>query len=143
MKIPCRKCGKLNEKPKAFTTKDMNCDYCDSILMKKEEGKVITSCEECGLGQQIPIDQYDYWRCRSCGAKQNHPIKRPINGAGYGFDVEFSKTTINLPDDLMKALDEKLEEINHWEGLKKNKPAKVKRGQFIRMLLKQHFGFKQ
>ena len=143
MVIPCRRCGKLNEKPKANSTKDMNCDHCEAHLMKREEGKIFTSCEECNLAQQIPMDQYNYWRCKSCGARQNHPIKRPINGAGYGFSVEVSKTTINLPNDLMKALDDHLVEINHYEGLKKNRPPKVKRGQFIRMLLKQHFGFKQ
>ncbi len=143
MLIPCRHCGKLGNKPTATNIKNMVCDHCGAQTMKTEPNKIITSCEECGLAQQIPMDQYDYWRCRSCGAKQNHPIKRPINGAGYGFDVEFSKTTINIDNELMNALDDHLVQINHWEGLKKNRPAKVKRGQFIRMLLKQHFGFKQ
>ena len=143
MIIPCRKCGKFNEKPKANSIKDMYCDYCNGVLMKVESNKIITSCEECSLAQQIPINQYEYWRCKSCGAKQNHPIKRPINGAGYSLEVEFAKTTINIPTELMKALDEHLLEVNHYEGLKKNRPAKVKRGQFIRMILKQHFGFKQ
>tara|TARA_R100000808_G_C2109647_1_gene124137 strand:- start:27 stop:458 length:432 start_codon:yes stop_codon:yes gene_type:complete len=143
MIIPCRKCGKLGERPNASNIKDMTCSFCGALTMKKETGKIITSCEECDLAQQIPINQYSYWRCKSCGAKQNHPIKKPINGAGYGFDVEFTKTTINLPDDLLEAIDDHLVEVNHYEGQKKLKPPKVKRGQFIRMLLKQHFGFKQ
>ena len=142
MRIPCRKCGKLNNKPSAKSFEDLNCSNCGAVLLKKEPQKILTNCEVCDLAQQIPMDQYNGYRCKSCGAHNNHPIKKPINGAGYSLNVEFTKTTINIDNRIMEALDKELEKINHWEGPKKLKPAKVKKGQFIRMLLKEHFGFK-
>ncbi len=141
MIIPCRRCGLKNEKDfKSFS--DLRCEKCESILMKQEPDKILVECEDCTLGQQIHINQYDGFRCRSCGAKNRHPIKDPINGSGYSLNCDFLKTTINLDNDLVEAIDKKLESINDYNGKRKFKPPKVKRGQFIRMLLKQHFGFK-
>ena len=140
--IPCRKCGQIVKKDHVYRFEDMDCDNCGYRTMKKEAGRILTDCDHCGLVQQIEMVNYDGFRCKSCGTRNKHPLKKPINGAGYSLDYEFTKTTINLPVELLKELDKKLEEINHWEGQKKLKPAKVKRGQFIRMLLKQHFGFK-
>ena len=142
MIVPCRKCGLLLTNEKAESFGDLSCPRCGNQAMKKESNNILTKCEHCNLAQQIPMNSYDGYRCKSCGKHNIHPIKKPINGAGYSLDVEFTKTTINIDNQIMEALDKELEKVNHYEGQKKLKPAKVKKGQYIRMILKQHFGFK-
>ena len=140
MIVPCRKCGLLADKKNVMSFEDLKCNRCNNQLIKQEPEKILTSCKKCNLAQSVPIRSYHGFDCKSCGHKNKHPIKKPLIGFGHSFGVEHTKTTINIDSDLLQRLDEELLKIN--KDVTKKKPGKEKTGKFIRMLLKQHFGFK-
>lgn len=137
MKISCRRCGKFRT---IKSEDDLIC--CGRPLVKVMQDHIITSCEECDLGQQVPMDSFNGWNCKSCLHHNDHPIKKPTTGKGYSFgDLETQKTTMNFDVAILERIDQELEEINRGreEATGKNR-LKVKRGAYVRMVLKQHFG---
>lgn len=131
----CKKCGKKNHKSNFNkSVHEISCDYCGYRLIENKPDKIYLECESCSLGQHVDMYSFDGWSCKSCLHPNKHPAMEPIVGNGNAFHQPSKKTTFNFEVLLLEAIDDRLEEIN------KTSPYKLKRGAFIRLILKQKLG---
>tara|TARA_Y100001972_G_C7560491_1_gene281515 strand:+ start:174 stop:578 length:405 start_codon:yes stop_codon:yes gene_type:complete len=115
----------------------LTCKNCFHHLIVPKQNKILVCCSSCKLGQQINFLPIKSWKCKSCTKENIHPLKRINVGNGNKFAVPTKKTTINLDVVTLQHLDAFLEQLNQ-----DNQGGKIKRGQFIRLLLKKQFGLK-
>lgn len=131
----CRNCGRKNIiDNENIKIENIKCSHCGSHLIEQKDNCIVLSCEDCGAYNNVHYQLFEGWNCKSCLHKNKHPSTIAISGNGNSFGKEFQKTTINIPSFLMKELNQYLHHIN--EKL----PIKVKRGEFIRLLLMKEFG---
>ena len=132
--IYCKNCGRGNEIKKDLSKlDDFKCSNCGSHLIEQKDNCIVLSCEDCGAYNNVHYQLFEGWNCKSCLHKNKHPSTIPISGNGNSFGKDFQKTTINIPSFLMKEFNLYLEQINI------NSPIKIKRGEFIRLLLMKEF----
>ena len=130
----CKKCGYKNT---ISEDDNLTCKNCFHHLIIPKHNKILVSCNSCDLGQQINFLPIKNWKCKSCTKENIHPLKRINVGNGNKFQEETKKTTVNLDLKTLNHLDAFLSQLNQ-----DNEGGKIKRGQFIRLLLKKQFGLK-
>ena len=134
MLLFCKQCGKKNIIENNNT--NYSCSNCGAHLVKNKDKKILVACNQCSLGQHIDFLPVINWFCRSCSNEHTHPLAIKNVGNGNSFAEPTKKTTINLDISIIDYLDQYLNELN------KDREYKIKRGQFIRLLLKKEFGLK-
>ena len=130
----CKKCGYKNT---VIKNDSLNCKNCFHSLHTPKQNKILVCCSSCKLGQQINFLPLKSWKCKSCTKEHVHPLQIVSVGNGNKFVAPTKKTTINLDVVTLQHLDSFLEQLNQ-----DNQGGKIKRGQFIRALLKKEFGLK-
>lgn len=129
----CRSCGnKQTFEPTATT---YNCSKCNCKLVEPQHNMILVACNSCNLGQSVDASFSD-WFCSSCDSVNPHPATLVVVGNGNKYKEKHTKTTINIEERVLQALDLHLEEIN------KDRNYKIKRGAFLRLLIKKELGLR-
>lgn len=130
----CRSCG--NKQTFGASAVDYTCSNCNSKMVKLQHKKILVACSQCKLGQSITFDHFHDWDCRSCGSTNPHPATVHVVGNGNKYTEPHRKTTINIESRVLESLDKHLQEIN------KDRDYKIKRGAYLRLLIKKELGLK-
>ena len=90
------------------------------------------TCHQCKNVLEVSLRNCKDITCNSCGNIITHPIKLKL-GSGEKL-TGLKKTTINLHHNEIDCLDDILDKMNS------SSKYKIKRGQFIRLLLRKELG---